>query len=461
VPVLAVLTLLVLAGAVTLGVVTVRRNQTIAMQQDHYSRAEFALGRGDYDTAIAEFQAAGTYRDAATRARAAQTEQEQKANYDAGVAAFGQENYVAAADAFGKAGAFSDAPQRRSDAGRLAEQKQAYQDGQAAYAKEDYVTAASAFARAGNYRDAPNLATQAQTLLAQQRQYQTAQDAFAKEDYATASAAFRAAGNFKDAPARAQQADKLRVQKPAYDAGAAAFAKEDFKTAKEQFLTAGDYKDAQARAAQADQEGMLLEKYTSARSYLQASMWKAAYADLQAIKQVRPDYRDVPDIISHLENDVVNPTTIDLSAVLNQSNGFKEAWVPVNNLIGQPVVWLYVVPTLSWQKDGRPDLIGAIALYLVSKQGNTVTTALNTDVPTLATTSDLKDTAALPPNGKLFTITDKGQTFDAQDFGKYRARLTVQNVAVQTNASLRENQTTTSPVFTRLVVDVTLAPKPT
>lgn len=461
VPVLAILTLLVLAGAVTLGIVTVRRNQTVSMQQDHYTRAEFALGRGDYDTAIAEFQAAGSYRDAATRAKAAQTEQEQKANYDAGVAAFGREDYAAAADAFGKAGTFSDAPQRRSAAERLAEQKQAYQEGQAALAKEDYGTAASAFARAGNYKDAANLTTQAQTLLAQQRQYQTAQDAFAKEDYATASAAFLAAGNFKDAPARAQQADKLRVQKAAYDAGTAAFAKEDFKTAKDQFLAAGEYKDAQSRAAQADQEGMLLDKYTSARNHLQASQWKEAYGDLQAIKQVRPDYRDVPDIINHLENDVVNPTTIDLGAALNQGNGYKEAWVPVNNLIGQPVVWLYVVPTLSWQKDGRPDLIGAISLYLVSKQGNTVTNALNMDVPTLATTSDLKDTAALPPNGKLFAITDKGQTFDVQNFGKYLAHLTVQNVAIQQSASLRENQTTASPVFTRLVVDVTLAPKPT
>jgi hypothetical protein len=204
---------------------------------------------------------------------------------------------------------------------------------------------------------------------------------------------------------------------------------------------------------------MLLDRYTSARTHLQASEWKDAYADLQAIRQVRPDYRDVPDIISHLENDVVNPTTIDLSAALNQSNGYKEAWVPVNNLIGQPVVWLYIVPTLSAQQDGRPDLIGAIALYLVSKQGNTATSALNMDIPTLATSNEV-NSSALPPNGKLFTPTDKGQTFDVQDFSKYRARLTVQNLTVQKNASLRENQTTTNPVFTRLVVDVTLTLKP-
>ena len=47
-------------------------------------------------------------------------------------------------------------------------------------------------------------------------------------------------------------------------------------------------------------------------------------------------------MISHLENDVVNPTVVDLSAALNATNGYKEAWVPVNNLIGQPVTWLYV-----------------------------------------------------------------------------------------------------------------------
>jgi hypothetical protein len=460
VPVLAVLTLLVLASAITLGVVVMRRNQTVSVQQDHYTRAEFALSRGDYDTAISEFTAAGSYRDASARVTAAQTEQAEKASYDAGVAAFGREDYTAAVEAFSRAGPFQDAAARRNDAQRLAEQQQAYQEGQAALAQEDYAAAANAFARAGNYKDAPTLATQGQNALSQQRQYQTGQDASAKEDYATAAAAYRAAGAFKDAPARAQQADRLRVQKAAYDAGAAAFAKQDFTTAKDQFVAAGDYKDAQSRATQADQEGMLLGRYTSARNHLQASQWKDAYTDLQAIKQVRPDYKDVPDIITHLENDVINPTTIDLGAALNQGNGYKEGWVPVNNLIGQPVVWLYVVPTLTWQKDNRPDLIGAVSLYLVTKQGNTATGALNTDVPTLGTSGDLKDTAAVPPNGKLFAATDKAQTFDVQDFGKYRARLTVRDVTVQSRAPIHEDLVTATPVFTRLVVDITLSQKP-
>ncbi len=181
---------------------------------------------------------------------------------------------------------------------------------------------------------------------------------------------------------------------------------------------------------------------------------------MQAIKQVRPDYRDVPDIINHLENDVANPTTVDLNAALNQGNGYKEAWVPVNNLIGRPVVWLYVVPTLTWQKDSRPDLIGAVALYLVGKQGQTVPDALNNDVPTLAPVPDVQNTAAIPPNGKVFATTDKGQTFDVQEFGKYRARLAVRDVTVQKSAPIKEGLVTATPVFTRLVVDLTLTPKP-
>ncbi len=457
--VFAIFTLLVLGCAVALGVFTVRRNATVAEQRGHYAQAEFSLERGDYDTAATEFDAAGPYRDAPARAAAARTEKMQKENYDAGTAAFGRADYTAAADAFGKAGTFMDAAQRRADAQRLGEQQAAYAEGQAAFAKEDYAVAANAFARAGPYKDAPDRATQAQTLIGQQRQYLQAQEAFTKEDYATATVAFRAAGAYKDAPDRATLSERFRAQKAAYDAGIAAAAKEDFKTAKQQFLAAGDYKDAQSRAQQADQDDVLLAKYTSARENLRASKWKEAYADLQAIKQIRPDYRDTPDIISHLENDVVNPTTVELGVVLNAINGYKDGWVPVNNLIGQPVVWLYVVPTLSAQKDGKPDLIGAISLFLVSKQGNTGANALSMETPTLATSNDPRDAAIARPNEKALVVTDRGQTLDVQEFGKYRARLTVREVTLLPHAPIKDNQTTNAPVFTRLIVDITLTPK--
>ena len=456
---LAILTVLVLGSAVALGAFTLRRNATVAAQRDRYAQAEFALARGDYDTAAAAFDAAGPYRDAPARAAAARTEKEQKAAYDAGVAAFGREEYAAAADAFGTAGPFMDAPQRRADAQRRAEQQAAYAEGQAALAKEEYAAAANAFARAGPYRDAPQQASQAQTLIVQQRQYQQAKDAFAQEDYTAAAVAFRAAGAYKDAPDRAALAERFRTQKAAYDAGVTAAAKEDYKTATQQFLAAGDYKDAQTRAQQANQEDALLAKYTSARENLRASKWKEAYADLQAIKQIRPDYRDTPDIISHLENDVMNPTTVELSAALNATNGYKEAWVPVNNLIGQPVVWLYIVPTLSARNDGKPDLIGAVSLFLVPKQGGTGANALNGETPTLATSNDPRDAAIARPNEKSLVVTEKEQTLDVQEFGKYRARLTIRDVALQPRAPIKENQTTAYPVFTRLIVDITLTPK--
>ena len=456
VPVLALFTILVVASALVLGALVVKRNTTLAAQQRDYATAEAALGNGEYDTAITAFTAAGAYRDAPSLARAAQTEKEQRANYDTGMAAFGQGNYNAAADAFGKAGGFRDAPQRRADAVRLADQQQAYTDGQHALAQEDYPAAAAAFARAGDYQDATRQATQAQSLIGQQRQYQTGMDALAREDYATATAAFRAAGTYRDAPQQATQAEKSRVQKVAYDAGAAAFAREDFKTARQQFAAAGDYKDASAHAAQADQEDMLVAKYALAQTHLRASQWKDAYADLQDIKKIRPDYRDVSAVISHLENDVVNPTTVDALTILNAINGYQEAWVPVNNLIGQPVTWLYIVARQA-VSDARPDQISAISLSLVATQG--AKEALNGEIPVLAANPDVPDKNMPRAGEKIFVVTDKGQTFETREFGKYRARLTVTNLAFPPKIVGNDSAGPNTAFFSHLTVDVTLTPK--
>ena len=455
-PVLALFTVLVLASALVLGTLVVKRNTTLADQQRNYATAEGALEHGAYDTAIAAFTAAGVYRDAPSRARAAQTEKEQQANYDTGMAAFGQGDYPAAADAFGKAGGFRDAPQRQVDAVRLADQQQAYADGQRALAQEDYPAAAAAFARAGDYHDATRQATQTQSLIGQQRQYQTGMDALAHEDYATATAAFRAAGAYKDAPQQAAQAEKSRAQKGAYDAGAAAFAREDFKTAKQQFVAAGDYKDASARATQADQEEMLMAKYALAQTHLRASQWKDAYADLQDIKKVRPDYRDVAAVISHLENDVVNPTTVDALTILNAINGYAEAWAPVNNLIGQPVTWLYIAARQT-ASDARPDQISAVSLSLVGTQGTKG--ALNSEIPVLAANPDVPNKNMPRAGEKIFVATDKGQTFETTEFGKYRARLTVTNLAFPLNIAGNDSAGQNTAFFSHLTVDVTLTPK--
>jgi len=455
-PVLALFTVLVVASALVLGTLVVKRNTALAAQQSDYATAEAALGHGAYDTAIAAFTAAGAYRDAPSRAQSAQTEKEQQANYDTGMAAFGQGEYPAAADAFGKAGSFRDAPQRQVDAVRLADQQQAYADGQRALAQEDYPAAAAAFARAGDYQDATRQATQAQSLIGQQRQYQTGMDALSHEDYATATVAFRAAGAYKDAPQQAAQAEKSRVQKGAYDAGAAAFTRADFKTAKQQFVAAGDYKDAPARAGQADQEDMLVAKYALAQTHLRASQWKDAYADLQDIKKIRPDYRDVAAVISHLENDVVNPTTVDALTILNAVNGYTETWVPVNNLIGQPVTWLYIAARQT-ASDARPDQISALSLSLVAAQG--AKGALNGEIPVLAANPDVPNKNMSRAGEKVFVATDKGQTFEITEFGKYRARLTVANLAFPLKSAGNDSAGPDTAFFSHLTVDVTLTPK--
>ncbi|MCA1669166.1 MAG: hypothetical protein LC793_17580 [Thermomicrobia bacterium] len=248
----------------------------------------------------------------------------------------------------------------------------------------------------------------------------------------------------------------MRVQKTAYDAGADAFTHADYRTAKQQFVAAGDYKDAPARAAQADQEATLLAKYTSAQTHLQASQWKDAYADLQDINKIRHDYQDVPALIRHLENDVINPTTVDALSVLNPAAGTTEAWVPVNNLIGQPVTWLYVVARQSVSSAGA-DQISAVSLSLVATQGSKE--ALNGQIPVLASTSSLRDTNALHNGEMLFVVTDKGQNFEIAEFGKYRARLTVTNLAFPLKIPGNDSAGTTTAFFSRLTIDVTLIPK--
>ena len=207
---------------------------------------------------------------------------------------------------------------------------------------------------------------------------------------------------------------------------------------------------------QSDQEDQLLTRYTSAQAHLNASQWKDAYADLQAINKVRPNYKDVGAVISHLENDVVNPTVIDLSAALNATNGYKEAWVPVNNLIGQPVTWLYVTSRLT-ADSARPDQISAISIALVANQGGKQ--ALRNDLPTLAANSDLRDKNLLRAGEKLSIVTDRGQSFDVADFGKYRARLTVAKLAFPQKIAGNDSAGTTTAYFSRLIIEVTLTPK--
>jgi hypothetical protein len=463
-PLIALL-LIVLLGGATGGALavkrnhdaTVRQNRALAVQQEHYTAGETAFTQEDYQRAVAEFGTAGQYRDAPQRKVDAQAKADQKQAYTDGVAASTKEEYATAVTAFRRAGTYKDAPQQAAQAQAKADQKQAYADGLAALTREEYANAATAFLRAGMYKDAPQQATQAQTLDAQQRQYQAGVDAVGREDFTTAAVAFRAAGTFKDAQQRASDAEKSRDLKASYDAGASAFARGDFKAAKQQFLAAGAYKDAPTRAAQADQEEMLLNLYGSAQGHLKASQWREAYADLQQIQRIRSPYKDVNDIVRHLENDVANPVTIDLYAVLNQGNAYKRGAIPINNLIGKPLAYIVIVSDWSYENLGRPDLVSNVRVYI--EKSPDAQFRDNNDVPILSVSDQKKYRDALEKDERLVVITGNGQVIDVQEFGAYHAKLTVTNVATQDRPATSANGFGTDPIFTRLFVDVALSPK--
>lgn len=428
-----------------------------AIQQDHYTAGEAAIAQEDYTRAAQEFAAANQYKDAPQRATDAKARADQKQAYADGLAASAKEDYAAAAAAFRRAGNYRDAPQQLAQALAKADQMQAYADGLAALGREDYTAATTAFRQAGNYKDASQQATQAQMLDGQQRQYKSGEDAVAREDFTSAAVAFRAAGTFKDAPQRATAAEKSRDQKASYDAGAVAFARGDFNAAKQQFLAAGAYKDAPSRAAQADQENTLLALYNSGQGYLKASQWREAYAAFQQIQRIRTTYKDVNEIVRHLETDVANPVTIDLYAVLNQGNGYKTGAIPINNLIGKPLAYIVILRSFSYSNLGRPDLVSSFRVYI--EKAPDAPTRDNNDVPVLAASDLQKYRDALEKDERLVPVTGNGQVIDVQDFGAYHATLTVTNVAVQDRPATSATAYGTDAIFTRLFVDVKLSPR--
>lgn len=460
-PLFAIIVLIVIGGT-AVGAFAIKRNhdatasanRTLAIQQDHYAAGDAAITRQAYDIAMKEFAAAGQYKDAPQRQIDAQRKMEQKQAYADGQTALTKADYATAAAAFLRAGNYQDGPQQAAQAQALDEQQRQYQAGVDAVNREDFATAAVAFRAAGTYKDAPQKAVQAQMLDGQQRQYQAGIGGVSREDFGAAAIAFRAAGTFKDAPQQATAAEKLRDQKASYDAGAAAAARGDFKVAKQQFLTAGSYKDAPARAANAEQEDMLLTLYDSGQGHLKASQWREAYADFQQIQRTRTNYKDVNDIVRHLENDVANPTTIDLYAVLNSGNGYKKGAIPINNLIGKPLAYIVIVRDWSYENQGRGDLISNVRVYIEKAPDSQVRD--NTDVPILSASDIKKYRDSLEKDERLVVITGNGQVIDVQEFGNYHAKLTVTNVGVQDRPMLIGNNFGTDPIFSRLFVDVAL-----
>ena len=180
--------------------------------RDAYDSAMTLLNSGDYEAAIAAFEALGDYSDAADMAANARVEQENKANYDAAVALLDNGDYEAAIAAFDALGDYSDA----ADLASIARIEQENQENKANYDAAtallnsgDYDGAIAAFEALGEYSDAAAQADAARAEKGRKDAYSTAAALLESGDYEAAIAAFEALGDYSDAAAQADNARNL------------------------------------------------------------------------------------------------------------------------------------------------------------------------------------------------------------------------------------------------------------
>ena len=243
---------------------------------DAYNTAAELMNSGDYEGAIAAFEALGDYNDAAAQADAARDalaakqqadaeaaelariEQQNRDAYNSAVALLNNGDYEAAIAAFEALGDYSDAADMAANARVEMENRNAYDSAVALLDSGDYEAAIIAFEALGDYGDAADMAAIArieQENKINKENYDTAVSLLNNGDYDGAIAAFEALGEYGDAAAQADAARAEKGRKDAYSTAAALLESGDYEAAIAAFEALGDYSDA---AAQADNARNLL-----------------------------------------------------------------------------------------------------------------------------------------------------------------------------------------------------------
>lgn len=315
-----------------------------------------------------------------------------------------------------------------------------YTGGIAALDGGDYALAVMLLSRAQGGGDAMLALAYAQGMVA-----------VGMEAYDEAARTFTAAGGFRDAPQRVQDSRVRAGEQGAYRAGERAAADGDLIEAIRQFAAAGDYRDAGTRLAQVQDEQTLRLRYGDAQALLQERKYAEAHAILEEIERFRPGYRDVPRILANLTGDVL-PVTLDLR-VLEMTKDAAHL-TPVYNLIGKPVAYLRLSPSVEY-RGGASAFVGGVRVEVIA--GSELNAPrMNTANPVFIAA----DEPALRANirgGEQVVVAAQGETRQVPGFGDYTATFAVRDATTRPEgAALPDGTRTRASTFRTLVLEVAL-----
>ncbi len=209
----------------------------------YYAWAEKCLNQRDFKSAVAHFQSAGNYLDAANRVYSVY--------YAQGEYQYSQGRYDDAIKSFGWADKYSDASTRILMC--------YYSKGEALLQNGQYDEAVTAFKSAGKYNNAANMVLKSR--------YEQGCACIKNGEYDAAITAFKAAGKYEDAATMILYVYYIQAE--------AEMKAGNYKQAEKLFKQAGDYSDAVEQAKRAA-DIPLQEKYDEAMKLMEDGRYKLA-----------------------------------------------------------------------------------------------------------------------------------------------------------------------------------------
>ena len=168
-----------------------------------------ALGdAGQYEQAIAAFDAMGGYKDSAAQSERLKTERENAVNYAVAETLLDAKDYDAAIERFRALGDYRDSAQRAEETMELKRRAQ-YDEAKELLSAEDYDGAIALFKELGNYQDSATCLENTEELK-RSHQYAEAETLLASNDFDGAIALFEALGNYQDCEQRIGEATELK-----------------------------------------------------------------------------------------------------------------------------------------------------------------------------------------------------------------------------------------------------------
>lgn len=221
----------------------------ILIPNSHYNEAKALLNAGQYDQAIAIFEALGSHKDSALQVEAALTAKKEAANaaaYDAAEALLAAGDYDKAMDSFRLLGDYRDSALKVSEAADALQKKknaESYDRAEGLLSEGDYEGAITIFLGLGDYRDSSERAAAA-AETSRALNYKKATQLLIEGDYDLAIELFNALGTYSDSRQMVIEANYLKAL--------SLMDTEQYKDAASIFYSLGDYKESTSYAKEAE-----------------------------------------------------------------------------------------------------------------------------------------------------------------------------------------------------------------